>query len=129
MQYYSAPVAIGRAPQVWTVVVGVSRNTIMAPGYKQILLLQTHAVDAFLTRFFDKRPRRLPMPPPLNQARSFHHGAGGLGRNNRFCRVASTLVDKKGKYYNYIQNTLIALFNNFLYNLKHKGMLCPSALK
>jgi methyl-accepting chemotaxis protein len=34
MQYYSAPVAIGRAPQVWTLVIGVSRNTIMAPVHR-----------------------------------------------------------------------------------------------
>jgi hypothetical protein len=29
IQYYSAPFAIGRVPQPWTLVVGVSRNTIM----------------------------------------------------------------------------------------------------
>ncbi|MDR2808534.1 MAG: methyl-accepting chemotaxis protein [Spirochaetaceae bacterium] len=34
MQYYAVPFSIGRARQPWTLVVGVSRKTIMAPVYR-----------------------------------------------------------------------------------------------
>jgi methyl-accepting chemotaxis protein len=34
MQYYSLPFTIGKNPKPWTLVVGVSRNTIMAPVYR-----------------------------------------------------------------------------------------------
>ncbi|MDR1220839.1 MAG: methyl-accepting chemotaxis protein [Treponema sp.] len=36
IQYYSMPFFIGRVPQPWTLVVGVSRNTIIAPVYHMI---------------------------------------------------------------------------------------------
>ncbi|MDR1073205.1 MAG: methyl-accepting chemotaxis protein [Treponema sp.] len=36
IQYYSLPFFIGRVPQPWTLVVGVSRNTIIAPVYHMI---------------------------------------------------------------------------------------------
>ncbi|MDR1218611.1 MAG: methyl-accepting chemotaxis protein [Treponema sp.] len=34
--YYSTPLAVGRALQPWTLVIGVSRNTVMAPVYHMI---------------------------------------------------------------------------------------------
>jgi methyl-accepting chemotaxis protein len=34
IQYYAVPFTIGYAPQPWTLVVGASRNTIMAPVYR-----------------------------------------------------------------------------------------------
>jgi methyl-accepting chemotaxis protein len=36
IQYYAVPLTIGNAPQPWTLVVGVSRNTIMAPVYRML---------------------------------------------------------------------------------------------
>jgi methyl-accepting chemotaxis protein len=36
MQYYAVPFTIGQVPKPWTLVVGVSRNTIMAPVYHLI---------------------------------------------------------------------------------------------
>ncbi|MDR2792676.1 MAG: methyl-accepting chemotaxis protein, partial [Treponema sp.] len=36
IQYYAVPFAIGRFPGPWTLVVGVSRNTIMAPVYRML---------------------------------------------------------------------------------------------
>lgn len=36
IQYYSIPLAIGHIPQPWTLVVGVSRDTIMAPVYRTL---------------------------------------------------------------------------------------------
>jgi methyl-accepting chemotaxis protein len=38
IQYYSVPFTIGYVPQPWTLVVGVSRNTIMAPVYRMFAL-------------------------------------------------------------------------------------------
>jgi methyl-accepting chemotaxis protein len=38
MQYYSAPFTVGQAPTPWTLVVGVSRDTIMAPVYRMLLI-------------------------------------------------------------------------------------------
>ncbi|MDR2149282.1 MAG: methyl-accepting chemotaxis protein, partial [Spirochaetaceae bacterium] len=38
IQYYAVPFTIGRSPQPWTLVVGVMRNTIMAPVYRMIRL-------------------------------------------------------------------------------------------
>jgi methyl-accepting chemotaxis protein len=37
MQYYAIPFAIGRYPKPWTLVVGVSRNTIMAPVQRMLI--------------------------------------------------------------------------------------------
>jgi methyl-accepting chemotaxis protein len=36
MQYYAVPFSIGHVPQPWTLVVGVSRNTVMALVYRMI---------------------------------------------------------------------------------------------
>ncbi|MDR1866693.1 MAG: methyl-accepting chemotaxis protein [Treponema sp.] len=36
MQYYAVPFTIGQYPNPWTLVVGVSRNTIMAPVYRML---------------------------------------------------------------------------------------------
>jgi methyl-accepting chemotaxis protein len=36
IQYYSVPFSIGNVPQPWTLVVAVSRNTIMAPVYNML---------------------------------------------------------------------------------------------
>jgi methyl-accepting chemotaxis protein len=36
MQYYAVPFAIGNVPKSWTLVVGVSRNTVMAPVYRML---------------------------------------------------------------------------------------------
>ncbi|MDR1867156.1 MAG: methyl-accepting chemotaxis protein [Treponema sp.] len=36
MQYYAVPFTIGQNPKPWTLVVGVSRNTIMAPVYRML---------------------------------------------------------------------------------------------
>jgi methyl-accepting chemotaxis protein len=38
IQYYSAPFTIGQSPTPWTLVVGVSHNTIMAPVYRMLLI-------------------------------------------------------------------------------------------
>jgi methyl-accepting chemotaxis protein len=38
MQYYAVPVSIGRFPRSWTLVVGVSHNTIMAPVYQMLTI-------------------------------------------------------------------------------------------
>jgi methyl-accepting chemotaxis protein len=38
MQYYSAPFTVGRSPTPWTLVVGVSRSTIMAPVYRMLVI-------------------------------------------------------------------------------------------
>jgi methyl-accepting chemotaxis protein len=38
IQYYSAPFTIGNSPTPWTLVVGVSRGTIMAPVYRMLLI-------------------------------------------------------------------------------------------
>jgi methyl-accepting chemotaxis protein len=38
IQYYSAPFTIGNSPTPWTLVVGVSRDTIMAPVYRMLLI-------------------------------------------------------------------------------------------
>jgi methyl-accepting chemotaxis protein len=38
IQYYAVPFTVGRFPQPWTLVVGVSRNTIMAPVYRMITI-------------------------------------------------------------------------------------------
>ncbi|MDR1072935.1 MAG: methyl-accepting chemotaxis protein [Treponema sp.] len=38
IQYYSVPFMIGHFPQPWTLVVGVSQNTVMAPVYRMIRL-------------------------------------------------------------------------------------------
>jgi methyl-accepting chemotaxis protein len=38
MQYYAIPFAIGNVPKPWTLVVGVSRNTIMVPVYRMLTL-------------------------------------------------------------------------------------------
>jgi methyl-accepting chemotaxis protein len=37
-QYYAVPFTIGHDPQPWTLVVGVSRNTIMAPVYRMLTI-------------------------------------------------------------------------------------------
>ncbi|MDR2149957.1 MAG: methyl-accepting chemotaxis protein [Spirochaetaceae bacterium] len=36
MQYYAIPFTIGRSPKPWTLMVGVSRNTVMAPVYRML---------------------------------------------------------------------------------------------
>ncbi|MDR0722656.1 MAG: hypothetical protein LBF75_07705 [Treponema sp.] len=36
IQYYAVPFSIGHSPAPWTLVVGVSRNTIMAPLYRML---------------------------------------------------------------------------------------------
>jgi methyl-accepting chemotaxis protein len=36
IQYYAIPFSIGRSPQPWTLVVGVSHNTVMAPVYRTL---------------------------------------------------------------------------------------------
>ncbi|MHB9293934.1 putative methyl-accepting chemotaxis protein [Hollandina sp. SP2] len=36
IQYYAVPFTVGHAPRPWTVVVGVPRNTIMAPVYQML---------------------------------------------------------------------------------------------
>ncbi|MDR1866710.1 MAG: methyl-accepting chemotaxis protein [Treponema sp.] len=36
MQYYAVPFTIGQNPKPWTLVVGVSKNTIMAPVYRML---------------------------------------------------------------------------------------------
>ncbi|MDR2793580.1 MAG: methyl-accepting chemotaxis protein [Treponema sp.] len=38
MRYYAVPFAIGRFPRPWTLVVGVSRNTVMAPVYRMLTI-------------------------------------------------------------------------------------------
>ncbi|MDR1868134.1 MAG: methyl-accepting chemotaxis protein [Treponema sp.] len=38
MQYYAVPFTIGQYPHPWSLVVGVSRNTIMAPVYRMLAL-------------------------------------------------------------------------------------------
>ncbi|MHB9296341.1 putative methyl-accepting chemotaxis protein [Pillotina sp. SPG140] len=38
MQYYAVPFTIGQSPKPWTLVVGVSRNTIMAPVYRMLTI-------------------------------------------------------------------------------------------
>ncbi|MDR2398487.1 MAG: methyl-accepting chemotaxis protein [Spirochaetaceae bacterium] len=37
-QYYTVPFTIGHVPQAWTLVVGVSRSTIMAPVYRMLTI-------------------------------------------------------------------------------------------
>jgi hypothetical protein len=37
MQYYSMPFTIGQSPMPWTLVIGVSQDTIMAPVYRMLL--------------------------------------------------------------------------------------------
>ncbi|MDR2417674.1 MAG: methyl-accepting chemotaxis protein [Treponema sp.] len=37
MQYYAVPFTVGHTPNPWTLVIGVSRNTIMAPVYRMML--------------------------------------------------------------------------------------------
>ncbi|MDR1867928.1 MAG: methyl-accepting chemotaxis protein [Treponema sp.] len=36
IQYYAVPFAIGESPKPWTLVIGISRNTIMAPVYRML---------------------------------------------------------------------------------------------
>jgi methyl-accepting chemotaxis protein len=38
MQYYAVPFTIGNTPRPWTLMVAVSRNTIMAPVYRMVAL-------------------------------------------------------------------------------------------
>ncbi|MDR0584753.1 MAG: methyl-accepting chemotaxis protein [Treponema sp.] len=38
MQYYAVPFTIGSVPQPWTLVVAVSRNTVMAPVYRALAI-------------------------------------------------------------------------------------------
>jgi methyl-accepting chemotaxis protein len=38
MQYYAVPFSIGQVPRPWMLVVGVSRNTIMAPVYRMVVI-------------------------------------------------------------------------------------------
>jgi methyl-accepting chemotaxis protein len=38
MQYYAAPFLIGNSPKPWTVVVGVSRDTVMVPVYRMMAI-------------------------------------------------------------------------------------------
>ncbi|MDR0722653.1 MAG: methyl-accepting chemotaxis protein [Treponema sp.] len=38
VQYYAVPFAIGHASKPWTLVIGVSRNTIMAPVYRMVVI-------------------------------------------------------------------------------------------
>ncbi|MDR2398365.1 MAG: methyl-accepting chemotaxis protein, partial [Spirochaetaceae bacterium] len=38
MQYYAIPFMVGNVPQPWSLVIGVSRNTIMAPVYRMMLI-------------------------------------------------------------------------------------------
>ncbi|MHB9296594.1 putative methyl-accepting chemotaxis protein [Pillotina sp. SPG140] len=49
MQYYSLPFSIGKNPKPWTLVVGVSRNTIMAPVYR---ILTITLIIGILSIFF-----------------------------------------------------------------------------
>jgi methyl-accepting chemotaxis protein len=49
MQYYAVPFAIGKVPKPWTLVVGVSQNTIMAPVYR---MLTVCLVIGFLSILF-----------------------------------------------------------------------------
>jgi methyl-accepting chemotaxis protein len=49
MQYYAVPFAIGNVPKPWTLVVGVSRNTVMAPVYR---MLTVCLVIGFLSIIF-----------------------------------------------------------------------------
>jgi methyl-accepting chemotaxis protein len=49
MQYYAVPFAIGNVPKPWTLVVGVSRNTVMAPVYR---MLTVSLVIGFLSILF-----------------------------------------------------------------------------
>ncbi|MDR1867567.1 MAG: methyl-accepting chemotaxis protein, partial [Treponema sp.] len=49
MQYYSLPFSIGKNPKPWTLVVGVSRNTIMAPVYR---ILTISLIIGVLSIFF-----------------------------------------------------------------------------
>jgi methyl-accepting chemotaxis protein len=46
MQYYAVPFTIGNYPNPWTLVVGVSRNTIMAPVYR---MLATNLIIGIIT--------------------------------------------------------------------------------
>ena len=38
MQFYAIPFTIGRNPKPWTLMVGVSRNTVMAPVYRMLTI-------------------------------------------------------------------------------------------
>ncbi|MDR0629929.1 MAG: methyl-accepting chemotaxis protein [Treponema sp.] len=38
IQYYSVPFTLGHVPEPWTLVIGVSRSTVMAPVYRMILI-------------------------------------------------------------------------------------------
>jgi methyl-accepting chemotaxis protein len=49
MQYYAVPFTIGNVPKPWTLVVGVSHNTIMAPVYR---MLTVSLVIGFLSILF-----------------------------------------------------------------------------
>jgi methyl-accepting chemotaxis protein len=38
IQYYAVPFSVGHSPNPWTLVVGISRNTVMAPIYRMMVI-------------------------------------------------------------------------------------------
>jgi methyl-accepting chemotaxis protein len=64
MEYYAVPLTIGNVPKSWTLVIGVSNNTVMAPVYRMIricviigiLILFIMQVGIFITARSISRP-------------------------------------------------------------------------
>ena len=118
MQYYSVPFIIGHVPQPWTLVVGVSRNTIMAPVSR---MLTTSVIIGVLTitillagGFFMARSISRPINSLASMLKDISEGEGDLTKT-----ISITARDEIGDLAHYF-NLTIAKIKNLVIAIKNE---------
>ncbi|MHB9294567.1 putative methyl-accepting chemotaxis protein [Pillotina sp. SPG140] len=127
IQYYSVPFTIGQSPKPWTLVVGVSRNTIMAPVYRMLrlsiiigvltVLLMSGAVMLIIARSINK-----PITTLSSLLKNISEGEGDLTKT-----ISLTVRDEIGDLAHYFNRTiekikhLVIAIKNQADGLSHTG--------
>ncbi|MDR1956472.1 MAG: methyl-accepting chemotaxis protein, partial [Treponema sp.] len=105
MQYYAVPFTIGQSPKPWTLMVGVSRNTVMAPVYRMVFtnliiglltMLLVSAAGAFFARSISR-----PIAQTTKMLRAISEEEGDLTR-----RLDITSKDEIGEMARYFNRTI-----------------------
>jgi methyl-accepting chemotaxis protein len=116
MQYYAVPVAIGKVPLPWTFVVGVSRNTIMAPVYRMLTISLIIGALTILLMFIGVLFMARSISRPINtlavMLKDLSEGEGDLTKT-----IAITTKDEIADLAHYF-NLTIAKIRNLVIAIK-----------
>ncbi|MDR2417675.1 MAG: methyl-accepting chemotaxis protein [Treponema sp.] len=118
-QYYAVPFSVGNAPQPWTLVIGVSRNTVMAPVYRMLRICLAIGILTILLMsagvFFMARSISRPINRLALMLKDISEGEGDLTKT-----ITIITHDELGDLAHYF-NLTIAKIKNLVVSIRKEA--------